>query len=334
MTHLENLVVFLFIYLYIYNQSQSSSEWNHSSNLDYLFKFRHSTLQWQPKRDPRWPAREQRCIENLKVGCFFSPWTDALLCDFIQLQSIYLSQNVNTDVEQWQEGMNSPVPQHTHYIVSNTHTYTHTLAGVCLSSPVKTSVCSPFSFPIWCVKSGRKSKPFPSFWPMWVVVPWGRRGETGSKVLLSLQSLWKCVERHRLPKTTGKTIGQRHHGGRGKGRWSKNRISTARGCILSLSVTRVPLLPSSLNLKLFICLFNWVTNFLAISHSPQKMRKVCSKNNLDFFPCDLDIFFSNLNANNFEDIMYRKCWGPSFSPIWWQHRVSTCLQNLKYYWGF
>lgn len=53
-----------------------------------------------------------------------------------------------------------------------------------------------------------------------------------------------------------------------------------------------------------------------------------------FFHRDLEMtpFFSNLNANGFEDIACRKVPGASLFPaIWWQHKVSTCLRNLKCY---
>lgn len=50
-----------------------------------------------------------------------SPRTDVPVCDFIQLQNVYLSHYVNSDVEQLKGEINSPVPQHTPFIVSNKH---------------------------------------------------------------------------------------------------------------------------------------------------------------------------------------------------------------------
>lgn len=200
MTHLQDLVVFLF-----YNQTQSSTKWNHHSNFGRWIicsNFATHLYSDSQKTTPDSQPRRTELYWKFQSGLAVSPWADVAVCDFIQLLSIYLSHNVNSDVEQWWVEINSPVPQHTHYIVSNTHTHTHNLndteihmrkhtrCGMSLFIQLgqdQRTVLVPF--PIWCVKSGRKSKPFPSFWPLWVVVPWGSRGETGSKVSLSLESL-------------------------------------------------------------------------------------------------------------------------------------------------
>lgn len=159
------------------------TEWNdHSCLVDGLFVH---ILRWQPRQDPQRPRPgEQSCIENLKVlWPKFSSTAHVLDCDFIQLENIYLSHHVSADVEQRWVEVNSPVPQHTLSIVSlcmhahrlslklpHTHTYTPSLWYEFIisvwSGPVtRSSVLSQR------VKSGRKSKPFPSCWPLWVVVP-------------------------------------------------------------------------------------------------------------------------------------------------------------------
>lgn len=177
------------------------------------------------KENPGNQPRRTEVYWESRSGLAISPRADVSVCDFIQLQSIYLSHNVNTDVEQRRVEMNSPVPQHTRYIVSEyvhnlndteinmharTHTLTHTLWHEFVypaRSGLKRTLVDPLS--IWCVKSGRKSKSFPSFGPVWVVVPWGRRGETGSKVSLRLQSLgsvWsaaRCQSQQRKLLVTG-----------------------------------------------------------------------------------------------------------------------------------
>lgn len=73
----------------------------------------HSTLQQKPV--PRWPAAENRGVLSVS-GSTVSPQADVSGCNFIKLRGIYLSHNVNNDVEQWQEEMNSPAPQHIHRI--------------------------------------------------------------------------------------------------------------------------------------------------------------------------------------------------------------------------
>lgn len=87
--------------------------------MDYLFKFCHSTLQWQPKETPDGLSWRTEVYWESQSGSVSSPQADVSVCDFIQLLSVYLSRNVNSEAEQRWVEMNSPVPQHTHYIVFN-----------------------------------------------------------------------------------------------------------------------------------------------------------------------------------------------------------------------
>lgn len=80
-----------------------------------------------------------------------------------------------------------------------------------------------------------------------------------------------------------------------------------------ITESEIPLVPRPPP-NVFISLWNWLSNSLTLCRSRQKMRKVSSKHlwivKQVFFPRDLDIIllFSHLNANNFEDIVDRKCW--------------------------
>lgn len=87
--------------------------------------------------------------------------------------------------------------QHTHNsadtvinVHTPTHKHTHIHCGISLFIQLGQAPCMGFfPLPIWCVKSGRKSKSFPSFWLLWVVVPRGSRGDTGSKASLGPKRL-------------------------------------------------------------------------------------------------------------------------------------------------
>lgn len=95
--------------------------------MDYLFKFWHSVLQrsWK-KETPDRRAWRTKVYWESETGLVIRPQADVSVCDFIQLQNIYLSHYVNTHVEQRHLKMNSPVPQHTLYIMPSTHTHTYT----------------------------------------------------------------------------------------------------------------------------------------------------------------------------------------------------------------
>lgn len=89
--------------------------------MDYLFKFLPLNFTVTAKKtspDSR-PQRTELYWES-EIGLAVSPRADVAVCDFIQLHSVYLSHNVNTDVEQWWVEINSPVPQHTLYCAQHT----------------------------------------------------------------------------------------------------------------------------------------------------------------------------------------------------------------------
>lgn len=83
--------------------------------MDHFPKVCHSTFQWRPSGDPRWPVVENRGVLRISKWVdwyFLLLEADPSLCNFIQLRSVYLSHRVNTDVERRRRGeMNSPVPQ-------------------------------------------------------------------------------------------------------------------------------------------------------------------------------------------------------------------------------
>lgn len=100
--------------------------------MDYLFKFCHSTLEWQPKMPTDGQPQRTEGYWESQSGLAISPRADVYVCDFIQLQNIYLSLNVNIDAgQQWVE-INSPVPQRTHYVMFNRHILQHTHWGISL----------------------------------------------------------------------------------------------------------------------------------------------------------------------------------------------------------
>lgn len=108
---------------------QPSTEWTHHSNIGtWLICSNYATQLYsdsQKETPDGQPWRTEVYWES-QSGLAISPWVDVLACNFIQLRNIYLSHNVNTHVEQRQEEMNSPVPQHTCIILYPTHTEKHT----------------------------------------------------------------------------------------------------------------------------------------------------------------------------------------------------------------
>lgn len=102
-----------------------------------------------------------------------------------QLESIYLSRSVNTNSEQRRGQMKSPASPNSHHVVpdalrisNDTRVLYIVRRGfVCAACPRQKMV--PFPRLVCCVKSGRKSKPFPSLWPPWLAVREGSRGLAG-----------------------------------------------------------------------------------------------------------------------------------------------------------
>jgi len=166
------------------------------------------------KRTPDSRLGRTEAYWESRTGSAVSSQADVSVCDFIQLRGIYLSHNVNTDVEQRWGGINSPVPPtHTLHCVRRTpnfndtekihmrshtrsHTHTHTRCGnglfIQLGQDQRT-VSVPFPH-LMCEK-WKEIKAI-SFSLRAAVSRDGRGRHTGSKVSLrpqTLGSVWSAM---------------------------------------------------------------------------------------------------------------------------------------------
>lgn len=125
-----------------------------------------------------------------------------------------------------------------------------------------------FPFPIWCVKSGRKSMPFPSFWPLWLVVPRGCWGETGSKV----SDCQVCAAPRVAKNNRGNGCWTAPTTGRGIGRRSKSWIviQTARRCRLFLGLKSLACTPLMCLSTSLTDLFHELTQRKSLSSSDEE----------------------------------------------------------------
>lgn len=259
MTHLEDLVVLLF-FLFFNNQTQSSTEWNHHSNLGrWIICSNFATQLYSDSQKETPDGRPQRTevYWESQSGLVISRWADVSACNFIQLRSIYLSHNVNTDVEQRRGEMNSPAPQHTHYIVSNTHILNDTEIHMRIHThmlwhefvyPARSRPAyaprSPSSFDVWKVEGNQSHFLHSGRCGLWFP---GAGGARLAVKYCRACRVWEVYGAPRVAKNNrgncwskAPTAGTEQEGG------PRTETSTPRSCILSSSVTREPLLLSSL----------------------------------------------------------------------------------------
>lgn len=188
-----------------------------------------------------------------------------------------------SDVELWQEEMNSPAPQNTHTLILYicTHTLWPEFVYPARSGPTRTP--PPLSsFDVWKVE-GNQSHFLHSGWcRLWFP---GAGGATLAVKCSCASGVWEVYGATRSAKNNrGKCWSKASTRGRRKGRWSRHRTSPQRNCVplVFSGPFRVPHSAhiSKMNTS-FLSLT--ITDSLTTTHSTQKMRKVCRKHHTDFW---------------------------------------------------
>lgn len=188
----------------------------------YLFKFCHSTLQWQPKRDPRWPAMENRGVLRISkwVSHFSLSW-----CLGFQFYSItkYLPFSQCQHSCRAAAGRNELTCSSTH---TEKHTYnlkyTEIHMWVCLSSSVKARTWSSLLPHLMCEKWKEIKAHFLHSGQCGLWFPGARGARLAVKYCWACR-VWEVYGAPRVAKNNrGKCWSKAPTAGKGTERWSKN----------------------------------------------------------------------------------------------------------------